>query len=430
MHELLNKMSTMSTISMFTIDKKTTPGQIKKYNIYCKFHSIDSSFPITSDLINNGSPIKINHITHNAIEYKYCSKCDNWLMISMFGFGNSMWDKLARFCKKCKTQSSRKSTIEWKKKNKKYIAEYNAEYRNKAEAITARENRAKESKKQSILNKDIRDKKRIEEIYGKLIQLAKDNDGEILSPMEEYEDCYSRMRCKCKRGHEFTQQWANCNTGKWCRKCSYITTGNTIKAKNEAVKLMTSDASNFVKHRLTRAEVYKRLVEQAESKGGCVLESYDPKKGAVSKYKCKCSLNHEFEISPNNANNGKWCKLCGRFNAVNTKRANAIITAQKEGKTITSNKKKPVRTPEQRDADELARRTDAFNSAKSTVETHGYTMLSTIADYKNARDSKLKVQCANHHTFESNWNNLKKGNGCPHCNKYTAPRAAKKTTKT
>lgn len=411
--------------SVFVVTKHTTPGQLNKYNIYNKFTSINSSFVITSDLINNGNPSKISNIKHNIVTYKYCKACDTWLPnIKFFSFSNT-WDKLSRQCKTCKKSSSANANKLWKEKNKKHIAEYNAKYNKLPSTISSKAKKNEENKHNVIADAQIRERERKEMVYGKFVQLAKLNDGVILSPIEEYENSYTRIRCKCKYGHEFTQQWANCNTGKWCRECSYADRGKTISKNNFAKH---ESGTKIFKTRRSREEIYLGLVDIAKNKGAEVLEQYDSNKGATSKYKCKCSNGHEFEISPNNADGGKWCKICGFKNKISTRKANAIAKAQKESKPLPQPKKQ-VRTPEQRTADDLARRTKTFDEAKASVERRGFTMLSTIVDYKNARESKLKIDCGKGHHFESNWNNLKKGNGCPKCNKYTVNRAAKKTSK-
>ena len=38
----------------------------------------------------------------DGIECKYCSKCKNWLPLKEFGIDNRQWDKLKKYCKKCR----------------------------------------------------------------------------------------------------------------------------------------------------------------------------------------------------------------------------------------------------------------------------------------------------------------------------------------
>lgn len=78
-----------------------------KKRIYEKFvdeylHSTEqrTDFVITKEVLT--SDRKIHHLTHNSQTFKYCSKCDKWLLISMYYKNCKNYDGLDRRCKLCK----------------------------------------------------------------------------------------------------------------------------------------------------------------------------------------------------------------------------------------------------------------------------------------------------------------------------------------
>lgn len=87
----------------------------KKTGVYNKFKDIDSNFdPEKEGLITKGNTI--NHIKHTTGEYKYCSGCEVWYLISNFPKQPNNYDGLDRRCKVCKNaalqERRRKSRID------------------------------------------------------------------------------------------------------------------------------------------------------------------------------------------------------------------------------------------------------------------------------------------------------------------------------
>jgi hypothetical protein len=103
-----------------------------KTNIYKKFNLINPSYDITQI---NMSGRAIKHIIDGQNEYKYCSCCKKWNLISDFFANKNNYDGLERRCKPCKRSKSVEYTKTWKYLNKTKISEYNKTYRDKKNVI-------------------------------------------------------------------------------------------------------------------------------------------------------------------------------------------------------------------------------------------------------------------------------------------------------
>lgn len=62
-----------------------------------------------------GEPKKSKRVEHKileGVEVKYCSRCKNWVPLSLFSISRCTWDKLATFCKSCYIENTKKYEIE------------------------------------------------------------------------------------------------------------------------------------------------------------------------------------------------------------------------------------------------------------------------------------------------------------------------------
>jgi len=110
-------------------------------------------------------------------------------------------------------------------------------------------------------------------------KVARERDGLCLST--EYKNAHTKMKWKCKEGHEWETAFSNIkNQNHWCLTCS----GSEILTIEECRKV-------------------------AQERGGeCLSTEYKCNK---SKMKWRCSKEHEWETAFSNIkNNNRWCPTC------------------------------------------------------------------------------------------------------------------------
>ena len=107
--------------------------------------------------------------------------------------------------------------------------------------------------------------------------LARKKNGLCLSG--EYVNAHSKLLWKCEEGHVWEATYDNISSGKWCLACS----GNAPK---------------------TIQEVRDFAIKRG---GKCLSLDYV---NAHEKLKWECANGHSFEMTYNNAQQGKWCKYC------------------------------------------------------------------------------------------------------------------------
>lgn len=119
---------------------------------------------------------------------------------------------------------------------------------------------------------------------------AQTHGGRCLSP--RYIGVDARYRWQCAQGHEWETRWSHVHAGHWCPYCA----GNIGWDIN-------------------------RMRAVAESRGGhCLSDAYITTK---TKLRFECAKGHQWEATPNNINNGRWCPICAR-SRVNEKRRRTI----------------------------------------------------------------------------------------------------------
>jgi hypothetical protein len=168
-------------------------------------------------------------------------------------------------------------------------------------------------------------------------QIAKARGGKCLS--KEYIDCRTKLKWRCKEGHEWETTPDSIKRGTWCPYC------------HKKAKLTIEDMQRI-----------------AEERGGeCLSKEYI---GSQTKLRWKCKEGHEWEARPVNTKRGSWCPYC----------------AKKAKLTI----------------EEL----------QKIAEGRGGICLSKkFIDYK----TKLKWRCKEGHVWEAVPYNIKIGQWCPYC---------------
>lgn len=232
-------------------------------------------------------------------------------------------------------------------------------------------------------------------------KLAKLNDGYCLS--DEYINLSSKLKWKCKYGHEWFASLVTIRNGSWCKKCFFERSKNTIEDAIRLAKLndgyclseqyennhtkllwqcklghiwkasyLSVKNNNWCPHcagnaRLTLND-FVLLVEKR--RGKCLDLVY---KNSTTKMNVICEFGHEFYISYSNLRSGKWCYKCYRNSRKNTIE----------------------------DATRLAKKNNGL-------------CLST--KYLN-NNTKLLWKCQNGHIWEATFRNIVSGYWCPFCNK-------------
>lgn len=137
------------------------------------------------------------------------------------------------------------------------------------------------NKRQTAINNNNKKKHSIEDCH----RLAKERDGECLST--QYINNKSKLRWRCKDGHEFDSSLFNVNTMRtWCIVCAYKTNG-----KN-------------------RADSIDMCIAHAESKGGKCLD--DVYTHSQSNIKWQCDKGHIWNAQWQTVKAGSWCPSCAR----------------------------------------------------------------------------------------------------------------------
>ena len=127
-----------------------------------------------------------------------------------------------------------------------------------------------------------------EQAKEKFIQTVISKGGTVLG---EYINAYTRVRVRCKDGHEWDSVPGSVNFGDWCRACA----GHCP------------------------IEAYKRLCEIVELNNGEIL---DPYVNSQTKMRFRCKFGHIWETCPTNITNSNcWCTGCGESHGARTVRS-------------------------------------------------------------------------------------------------------------
>lgn len=115
--------------------------------------------------------------------------------------------------------------------------------------------------------------------------IARRRGGECLS--KRYSP-YSKLRMRCRAGHEWAALPSNLTAGQWCAACSYAE-----RAGRKWEKLTLAD-----------------MEETASARGGeCLSDEYV---NAATKLRWRCASGHEWEQTPGAVRYGSWCPKCAK----------------------------------------------------------------------------------------------------------------------
>lgn len=183
-----------------------------KKQTYDKFKLINPDFEPNASVLT--SDRKIHHLTHNNVEYKFCSGCDKWSGINQFPANVKNYDSLDRRCKACKSESGKQIRANKKANNPDVIDEDNNQKETNEQAGGQdnfdEPNVSDEQIKQEDPNK----------YFNKFVKHVKRNDGVVLSDSSEYVNAHCKLKVKCMYGHEFKITLSNINLNRWCGLCS------------------------------------------------------------------------------------------------------------------------------------------------------------------------------------------------------------------
>ena len=111
-------------------------------------------------------------------------------------------------------------------------------------------------------------------------EIAKSKRGQCLST--GYVNAITRLKFKCKQGHEWEATPNNIKRGKWCPDCAIDNKKDTIEEMRKLAK---------------------------SRNGECLSSEYVHSK---TKLTWKCEHGHEWETEPRNIKSGYWCPRCSR----------------------------------------------------------------------------------------------------------------------
>ncbi|MGG3608078.1 zinc-ribbon domain-containing protein [Priestia megaterium] len=154
---------------------------------------------------------------------------------------------------------------------------------------------------------DIKDKK-LEE----LCNIAIEREGLCLA--NKYYDVDTKLKWRCKNGHEWESTPYSIKNGSWCPKCAV-----------EQARLLKKGT----------IEQMHRLAELNEGK--CLSQNYTNSRTKL-RWKCKCG--NEWKMTPNNVQQGSWCPVCKRKETSRKQRKSIEdmikLARVKDGKCLSS----------------------------------------------------------------------------------------------
>ena len=115
--------------------------------------------------------------------------------------------------------------------------------------------------------------------------IAEERGGKCLS--SEYFDNRTKLKWECAEGHQWEAKPANIKQGQWCPKCGRDQTNKAMDARKLTLEEMQAIA---------------------EAKGGkCLSSEYVNNR---TKLKFECAEGHQWEVTPANVKQGRWCPVC------------------------------------------------------------------------------------------------------------------------
>lgn len=148
---------------------------------------------------------------------KRCSTCEKVKLLEDFGkrkpTKGRYKDGYAYICKEC----AQKMKNNWADKNKQKISDYNKKYReNNKEKVQSYYKVSDEQKQQNKINHR-------QQYFNKFKKIVEQNGGNCLGTVDDYESAHSKIKVKCKDGHEWETSLNTLNKNCWCPTCSTFT---------------------------------------------------------------------------------------------------------------------------------------------------------------------------------------------------------------
>ena len=250
-------------------------------------------------------------------------------------------------------------------------------------------------------------------------RIAHKRGGECLS--NEYLGSHTKLKWRCKQGHEWEATPDNIKHGKWCAICSRKIAG------------------------LKRRYTIEGMQKLAKERGGeCLSKEY---LGIREKHIWKCKEGHVFETVASNVKQGQWCKICSYKErgsiqwkySIEDLKGHAI---EKNGKCLSDvyvGGKKYYEWQCKKGHKWMASwdnvmrgkwRPHCASTQKKTIgdmkelaRLRGGECLSDV--YENDR-TDLIWKCKVGHTWNAKPNYIKQGTWCPICSSYRRERSCKK----
>lgn len=366
-----------------------------KKQTYDKFKLINPDFEPDASVLT--SDRKIHHLSHNNIEYKFCSGCDKWAGINQFPANVKNYDSLDRRCKACKSESGKLLRANKKADN----ANTNSILIDQAIPTS------KKQQIKSIEQTGGQDKSDEQEdpnkYYNKFVEHVKRNDGVVLSDSSEYVNAHCKLKVKCMYGHEFKITLSNINLNRWCGLCSTRKMERYTKEIAETVigkpfvKVRPEWLSNSKNNRL-ELDMYNDELKLAIEYNGIQHYKYE-------KFFHKSKEDFETRV----ADDELKAKLCKK------NQVDLIVVPYTEDPFEFLLKEFIQRNLPLVNLDKkISVENECVSKLEKIVGANKGTILSDYADLLD-RDNQVKLCCAKSHEWTTKIKNIHRGLWCPTC---------------
>lgn len=232
----------------------------------------------------------------------------------------------------------------------------------------------------------------------------------------QYKGMKTKMSFRCSEGHDFETLPKTVLKGHWCLECSH--------SKKQPKRVAKNQLNNSVK--LSDAEL---LAEKR--KGKCLSSTFS------SKLTWQCINGHVWDASFTDVKNGTWCKECRRLEPL--ERLKDIVRLKRGSFDPTSYRTTKVKIEftcekghswkaqpgqilrgswcrkcwDETDAGQHLVKDRIADAKRIAAERGGHCLTNK---WVNA-NVKLSWRCANNHTWDATFGDVKKGTWCPKCGK-------------
>lgn len=141
---------------------------------------------------------------------------------------------------------------------------------------------------------------------GRMRQIASERSGECLST--RYVDAFTRLRWRCREGHEWSADPGTIVQGSWCPECRWH--------------------ASYSRARLS-IEIMREVA--AERGGACLSPDYH---GVHVRLKWRCARGHKWIALPTFIRQGKWCPVCSH-SAPGTIEGMRALAVDRGGRCLT-----------------------------------------------------------------------------------------------